>query len=110
TLTFAPTRRSSDLFLKLRYEGIAIASRIPRMMMTTRSSIKVKPLSSLLRRCLSFAAIVLLLPSMRRGCGVLPRYRRGDRGGDSLEWGMADWLPPSLKGSLGGADDSRGEL
>src|SRR5947207_6809323 len=37
-------------FLKLRYEGIAIASRIPRMMMTTRSSIRVKPLSSLARR------------------------------------------------------------
>jgi hypothetical protein len=27
---------------KLRYEGIAIASRIPRMMMTTRSSMSVK--------------------------------------------------------------------
>src|SRR5207253_636136 len=37
-------------FLKLRYEGIAIASRIPRMMMTTSSSIRVKPLSSLARR------------------------------------------------------------
>src|SRR6266487_358936 len=31
---------------KLRYEGIAIASRIPRMMITTRSSIRVKPPSS----------------------------------------------------------------
>src|SRR5437016_13676266 len=32
---------------KLRYEGIAIASRIPRMMITTRSSISVKPSSRL---------------------------------------------------------------
>src|SRR4051812_28699356 len=34
---------------KLRYEGIAMASRIPRMMMTTRSSIRVKPCSLLVR-------------------------------------------------------------
>src|SRR4029450_2809069 len=32
---------------KLRYEGIAIASRIPRMMITTSSSISVKPRCSL---------------------------------------------------------------
>src|SRR5467141_2131540 len=31
--------------LKLRYDGTAIASRMPRMMMTTRSSISVKPCS-----------------------------------------------------------------
>src|ERR1700747_2591132 len=31
--------------LKLRYDGTAIASRMPRMMMTTRSSIRVKPCS-----------------------------------------------------------------
>src|ERR671923_77314 len=37
-------------FLKLKYDGIAIASRIPRMMMTTSSSIRVKPLSSEARR------------------------------------------------------------
>src|ERR671937_823568 len=39
---------AADLFArvrKLRYEGIAIASRIPRMMITTRSSISVKPCS-----------------------------------------------------------------
>src|SRR4051795_11398918 len=29
--------------LNLRYDGIAIASRIPMMMMTTRSSMRVKP-------------------------------------------------------------------
>src|SRR6266480_11367 len=45
---------AADLFArvrKLRYEGIAIASRIPRMMITTRSSISVKPRSSRARRC-----------------------------------------------------------
>src|SRR5919202_4624271 len=43
---------AADLFArvrKLRYEGIAIASRIPRMMLTTRSSIRVKPRSSATR-------------------------------------------------------------
>src|ERR687886_2764178 len=50
-------------FLKLRYEGIAIASRIPRMMMTTRSSIRVKPLSSFARRFRRVLIIAwLLLP------------------------------------------------
>src|SRR3954447_11752642 len=45
---------AADLFArvrKLRYDGIAIASRIPRMMITTRSSISVKPRSSVLIRC-----------------------------------------------------------
>jgi hypothetical protein len=45
---------AADLFArvrKLKYEGIAIASRIPRMMITTRSSISVKPRSSRARRC-----------------------------------------------------------
>src|ERR671931_1420384 len=47
---------------KLRYEGIAIASRMPRMMMTTRSSMRVKPLSSPASRCriLLLIAVVLL--------------------------------------------------
>src|SRR5262249_61459994 len=36
--------------LKVRYEGIAIASRIPMMMTTTRSSMSVKPDSSRARR------------------------------------------------------------
>src|SRR5919199_202033 len=48
--TFACAAELLARFLKLRYEGIAIASRIPRMMMTTRSSIRVKPLSSFARR------------------------------------------------------------
>src|SRR5919109_2322107 len=44
--TFACAAELLARFLKLRYDGIAIASRIPRMMMTTSSSIRVKPLSS----------------------------------------------------------------
>src|SRR5712691_7446726 len=45
---------AAELFarsLNERYEGIAIASRMPRMMMTTRSSMRVKPLSSPAKRC-----------------------------------------------------------
>src|SRR3954451_6041816 len=55
---------AADLFArvrKLRYEGIAIASRIPRMMITTRSSISVKPRSSLRTRCHSLLDILVLL-------------------------------------------------
>src|ERR671925_1107838 len=48
--TFACAAELLARFLKLRYDGIAIASRIPRMMMTTSSSIRVKPLSSEARR------------------------------------------------------------
>src|SRR5438067_3554514 len=51
---------AADLFArlrKLRYEGIAIASRIPMMMITTRSSIRVKPLSSPAARCRKFEII-----------------------------------------------------
>src|SRR6266540_3039146 len=54
---------AAELFarsLKLRYEGIAIASRMPRMMMTTRSSMRVKPLSSPASRCRSLLVM--------RGC------------------------------------------
>src|SRR5437868_12449734 len=47
---------------KLRYEGIAIASRMPRMMMTTRSSMRVKPLSSPASRCRILLDIQELLP------------------------------------------------
>src|SRR5919204_5910849 len=45
---------AADLFarsLNDRYDGIAMASRMPMMMMTTRSSMRVKPLSSPARRC-----------------------------------------------------------
>src|SRR5690348_1589288 len=55
---------AADLFarsLKLRYDGTAIASRMPRMMMTTRSSIRVKPCSEL-RRAFRRAFMVLQTP------------------------------------------------
>src|SRR6059058_4193105 len=47
--------------LNERYEGIAIASRMPRMMMTTRSSMRVKPLSSPASRFDNLSRIALLL-------------------------------------------------
>src|SRR6476659_11033342 len=48
--------------LKPRYDGTAIASRMPRITMTTRSSMRVKP-SSLASRCLIFETIAMnLLP------------------------------------------------
>jgi len=43
--TFAAAAVLLARSLKLRYDGTAIASRMPRMMMTTRSSIRVKPCS-----------------------------------------------------------------
>src|SRR5881275_1439624 len=66
TLAFA-----ADWFarsLNDRYEGIAIASRIPRMMMTTRSSMRVKPLSSPARRRFSLSR--MFSPSERSKEGV----------------------------------------
>ncbi len=45
--------------LKLRYEGIAIAVRIARMIITTRSSIRVKPFS-FLSRFRNLSSMVLL--------------------------------------------------
>src|SRR5438874_1600670 len=51
-------------FLKLRYEGIAIASRIPRMMMTTSSSIRVKPPSS---RAMRFRRVLIIRSRSFRG-------------------------------------------
>src|SRR5437870_478762 len=61
TLAFA-----ADWFarsLNDRYDGIAIASRMPRMMMTTRSSMRVKPLSSPAIRFMNLSRIYsLLLP------------------------------------------------
>src|SRR5580765_4679047 len=43
--TFASAAAFAALPRKLRYDGTAIATRMPRMMMTTRSSIRVKPCS-----------------------------------------------------------------
>src|SRR6266536_6332487 len=48
--------------LNVRYDGIAIASRIPMMMTTTRSSMSVKPDSSRARRLLISALTLVLLP------------------------------------------------
>src|SRR5712691_4373957 len=48
--TFAFAAASFARVLKLRYEGIAIDVRIPRMMTTIRSSIRVNPRSSPLTR------------------------------------------------------------
>src|SRR2546430_951856 len=47
---------------KLRYEGIAIASRMPRMMMTTSSSMRVNPLSSPASRRRNLLVMQVLLP------------------------------------------------
>src|SRR5918912_761251 len=63
---------AADLFArerKLRYEGIAIASRIPRMMITTRSSIRVKPSSRF--------AVFVSLASMRCPPCRVRRVARG---------------------------------
>src|SRR5436305_1729980 len=59
--------------LKLRYDGTAIASRMPRMMMTTRSSIRVKH-SSEARRVVRRVMIGRASPSSRGG-GWLSSYR-----------------------------------
>src|SRR3954471_22099027 len=60
--------------LNFRYDGIAIASRIPMMMMTTRSSIRVKPDSSFAKRLEIDARTGVLLPDglteQRWHCGV----------------------------------------
>src|SRR5919108_3550452 len=48
-----------------RYDGIAIASRMPRMMMTTSSSMRVKPLSSPAIRFRNFSRIYSLLLPVR---------------------------------------------
>src|SRR5688572_29312988 len=71
---------AADLFARSRnfmYEGIAIASRIPMMMITTRSSIRVKPPSFRLRLILwlSLASIeeFLLLEKGRWLSGSIGR-------------------------------------
>src|SRR3954466_14143296 len=64
--TFACAAELFARLRKLRYEGIAIASRIPRMMMTTRSSISGKPLSSFLIRCHRLVICLLLRLEKRK--------------------------------------------
>src|SRR5579862_3254830 len=74
--------------LKLRYDGTAIASRIPRMMMTTKSSMRVKPLSSRASRILILSAIPKA-PSTGFGWGWLAVYRRTPLPWVSPVWGIA---------------------
>src|SRR5918994_6618480 len=82
---------AADLFARSRnfmYEGIAIASRIPMMMITTRSSIRVKPPSFRLRLILwlSLASIeeFLLLEKGRWLTGSIDR----SAGGHTPVWGI----------------------
>src|SRR5919201_6927687 len=69
--TFACAAELFARLRKLRYEGIAIASRIPRMMITTRSSISVKPRSSL-SRCRKLLIIPMLLRLLGTAGGLKP--------------------------------------
>src|SRR5581483_5192160 len=64
-----------------------MATRMPRMTMTTRSSMSVKPLSSRARRALMVLTIRSLLPQggRERGRGL---YRRGSTPAHSLQWGI----------------------
>src|SRR6266516_4082039 len=90
---------AADLFArvrKLRYEGIAIASRIPRMMITTRSSMRVKPSSRRTwpSRCVSLDSIAW---SSLRGCadGLL-LYRPARPPDPPPDWvNAAKWNSPS---------------
>src|ERR687897_1880335 len=74
---------AADLFARSRnfmYEGIAIASRIPMMMITTRSSMSVKPPSFRLRLILwlSLASIEEFL-LLEKGSMAHRLYRRVGR-------------------------------
>src|ERR671936_168577 len=65
--TFAFAAELLARSLNERYEGIAIANRMPRMMMTTSSSMRVKPLSSPASRFANLSRIYsLLLPELRQ--------------------------------------------
>src|SRR5262245_3339476 len=57
--------------LKPMYDGTAMASRMPRMMMTTRSSMSVKPLSSLAIRSRSFETKSMLVVLLLSRWGML---------------------------------------
>src|SRR5215208_6505401 len=60
--TFALAADFCARSLNVRYDGMAIASRMPMMMTTTRSSMSVKPDSSFARRLLMRSLTVFLLP------------------------------------------------
>src|SRR6266581_4905096 len=76
--TFAFAAASFARVLKLRYEGIAIDVRIPRMMTTIRSSIRVNPRSSPLTRLRKLS--IMRFDSLDRGGG----YRDIDPHGPRL--------------------------
>src|SRR5688572_16031220 len=74
---------AADLFARSRnfmYEGIAIASRIPMMMITTRSSMRVKPPSFRLRLILSLSlASIIEFLLLEKGSVAHWLYRRTGR-------------------------------
>src|ERR671923_196170 len=104
--TFACAAELLARFLKLRYDGIAIASRIPRMMMTTSSSIRVKPLSSVANR---FRRVLIMREGSFQGgnWGRLPDRPLVREGGASK--GGTEPDTPPVKRRLATADDSLGE-
>ena len=78
---FALAAASLPRVLKPRYDGTAIASRMPMMMITTRSSIRVKPFSLFASRRLRMAVSTGVSPSRfleLRSVGV-GRQKRGAR-------------------------------
>src|SRR3954469_20797915 len=79
---------------------MAIAIRIPRMMMTTRSSMRVKP-SSPSRRLRRLFSIRVLLSRMRRWVG-------GSKTGLGRDGGRGFAAPPVQRSTFGGAGALRG--
>src|SRR3954447_15365815 len=121
--TFACAAALLARSLNFRYDGIAIASRIPMMMMTTRSSMRVKPSSLFSRVCNLFNIPLWLLPSTEvitggegrigsRSNRQRPRLRdcpspaagELDRGIPGEENGSATCRRRSLKSGCGRAD------
>src|SRR5947209_20451976 len=60
--TFDCEAASCALLLKLRYAGTAMAMRMPRITMTTRSSMRVKPSSEPSRFLMRSNIVLVLLP------------------------------------------------
>src|SRR3954468_14611764 len=75
--TLACAAETSALLRKPRYDGTAIATRMPRMMMTTSSSIRVNPCSLAIR----FLILLITSNSPWKGVGGgSQRPRVGYRG------------------------------
>src|ERR671915_334388 len=87
----------AELFARLRncmYDGIAIASRIPMMMITTRSSMRVKPPSFRLRLILSLSlASISEFLLLEKGSMAHWLYRRPRRRGRIPQFGGFDHPP-----------------